>query len=172
MNRVYAVTVALVAGLGLSGCTQATEPEPVAADPAVIDHRGLPDIPFGADRAELERRLGLTEAPGACAPRLPDRPEVSPVFDDRDRLVLMWANPPLQTPDGIMVGTPVETVRDTYPDAQRLPAPPGTQRFDGLLVPVDDRAYLFLHDGTEVQKVIVGYADYVRLLFDEGFGTC
>jgi hypothetical protein len=172
MNRRYAVSVALVAVLGLTGCADTADTAPLAADPAVIDHRGLSDIPFGADRAELERRHGLTQGPGACTPRLPDHPEVSPVFDDRDRLVLMWANPPLRTPRGIAVGTPVDTVRTAYPDAEQLPAPPGTQRFDGLLVPVDDRAYLFLHDGTEVQKVIVGYADYVRLLFDDGFGTC
>src|SRR5690606_19077567 len=110
--------------------------------------------------ADLERDHGLTQGPGDCAPRLPDHPEISPVLDRDDRLVLVWVNPPLQTAEGIGVGTPVDVVRRVHPGAEELRAPPGTQRFDGLLVTVGDRAYLYLHDGAEVRKVIVGFADY------------
>jgi len=179
MNRTArvgaAAAVAAVTGLWMAGCTGAAPPTTPESDQTarpVVDHQGYGAIRFGDTRADLERDHGLTQRPGDCAPRLPGHPEISPVLDPDDRLVLVWVNPPLQTPVGIGVGTPVDAVRRAHPDAEELAAPPGTQRFDGLLVTVADRAYLYLHDGTEVRKVIVGYADYARLLFDEGFGTC
>src|SRR5690606_19074100 len=150
-----AAAVAAVAGLWMAGCTEAAPPATPdqTPRPVVVDHQGYGTIRFGDTRAELERDHGLTQGTGDCAPRLPDHPELSPVLDRNDRLVLVCVNPPLQTPEGIGVGTPVDAVRRAHPDAEELAAPPGTQRFDGLLVTVDDRAYLYLHDGTEVRKV-------------------
>lgn len=46
----------------------------------------------------------------------------------------------------------------------------GTQRFDGLQARVGDRAYLFLHDGHEVRKIIAGSAEWAERLFDGGYG--
>jgi hypothetical protein len=137
----------------------------------VVSHQGLAGIRFGDSRAGLERDHGLTQAPGDCGPGLPSSPWVSPVFED-DRLVLLWAEPPVRTPEGITVGTPVGTARAAHPGAEKLAAPPGSHRFDGLLAAAGDRAYLFLHDGVTVQKLIVGYEEHCRRLFHEGFGVC
>lgn len=148
----------------------ATPTAPPTSDP-VVDLQGFADIRFGDQRDRLEQEHALTQQPGACAPTLPGHPELSPVFAD-DRLVLLWVNPPGRTPEGVGVGSPVDAVQQHYPDGQELTAPADSGRFDGLLVTVNDRAYLFLHDGATVQKLIIGYADYARLLFEEGFGTC
>jgi hypothetical protein len=174
MNRAIAVILAMsLAALGLGAATavaQTTSPVQVV-DPDVVTPQGLARIEIGDARADLQRDHGLAQRPGDCAPRLPDHPSASPVFDD-DRLVLLWADPPLRTPDGIAVGTPVTEVRSTHPDAEPLTAPPGSYRFDGLLAVNGDRAYLFLHDGDTVQKLVVGSAEHARALFHEGFGTC
>lgn len=175
MNRAR-VTLAMVTALlaALAGCAGDTATRPLAsgqADPLVVSHEGVADIRFGDSRAELADEHGLTQGTGDCAPVLPDHPNVSPVFD-QGQLVLLWADPPLHTPEGIAVGTDLATVRATHPEAESLSAPQETYRFDGLLATEHDRAYLFLHDHSQVQKVIIGFAEHARLLFEEGFGTC
>jgi hypothetical protein len=139
--------------------------------PDVVHLAGLRDIEFGESQRKLTREGTLLPQTAPCGARLAGVATAGPVFDE-DRLVLLWADSPMQTPEGIMVGTAVEKVRQTYPQATRLTAPQGTYRFDGLLATEGDRAYLFLHDGQTVRKTVVGYADYARKLFDEGFGTC
>lgn len=168
------IMAAVMFAAGLVGCTGTRDPVPTATaagDRQVVSHEGLAGIRFGATRADLARDHGLIDAPDDCAPQLPSYPGASPVFDG-DRLVLLWADPPLRTPEGIAVGSPVGAVNDAHPDAEPLTAPPESFRFDGLLVTSGDRALLFLHDGTTVQKLIVGYDEHARRLFHEGFGTC
>ncbi|WP_405104138.1 hypothetical protein [Micromonospora sp. NBC_01412] len=46
------------------------------------------------------------------------------------------------------------------------------EREDPLRARRSDRAYLFLHDGRTVRKIIAGYADWARRLFAEGHGPC
>ncbi|MEV4758891.1 hypothetical protein AB0J86_27865 [Micromonospora sp. NPDC049559] len=142
---------------------------PYGAD--VLDLAGLPNVEFGDTEQELTQRGVLGARGASCASGLNGMEAVSPVFD-HDRLVLLWADPPVRTPEGVTIGTPVSQVRATYPALTRLTAPRGTYRFDGLLARDGDRAYLFLHDGRTVRKTVAGYAEYARRLFDEGFGTC
>lgn len=173
----YGVLIALAATVfagALVGCGGVDDPTTAAQysdGRQVVTSTGLPEIEIGASRADLVRDQGLTQGPGDCAPLLPNRPAASPVFED-DRLVLLWANPPLRTPDGVAVGSPVVALRAQYPDAEPLSAAPGSHQYDGLLVTVDEHAYLFLHDQQQVQKLIVGSAEHARRLFHEGFGTC
>lgn len=166
-----AVLVMLAAGtLALAGAGPvATAAEP--ADPDVVSHSGLATIELGSTRTELVRGHGLVQAESDCAPRLPAYPSASPVFD-AGRLVLLWAHPPLRTPDGLAVGSPVDAVRAAHPDAEALAAEPGSYRFDGLLAVTGDRAYLFLHDQAQVQKLLVGYEEPARRLFHENVGAC
>jgi hypothetical protein len=139
--------------------------------PDVIHLDGLRDLEFGDSERQLTRDGVLAPQTAPCGPRLTGMSTVSPVFAE-DRLVLLWADQPMQTPEGITIGTPIATARETYPDAKRLTAPRGSYRFDGLLATEGDRAYLFLHDGRTVRKTIAGYADYARRLFEDGFGAC
>lgn len=160
---------------GLAGCTGTVDPAgPAAAptqDPQVVSLQGLAEIRFGDTREVLERDYGLVQGPGDCAPRLPGQPSVSPVFDG-GRLVLLWVDPPLHTPAGLAVGSPVEAVRAAHPEAEDLPAPADPFQFHGLIVTVDDRAYLFLHDRDLVQKLIIGFDRHARLVHQEQFGVC
>src|SRR5690606_8300017 len=109
MNRTVrataAVAVVAAAGLWMAACTDAP-PTNVGQTtrPVLVDHQGYGSIRFGDTRADLERDHGLTQRPGDCAPRLPGHPEISPVLDREERLVLVWVNPPLQTAEGIGVG--------------------------------------------------------------------
>ncbi|WBB65953.1 hypothetical protein O7603_22610 [Micromonospora sp. WMMD812] len=137
----------------------------------VLDLNGLRNVAFGDTEDELTRRGILRSDVHACGPMLAGHEMASPVFVE-DRLVLVWAGDPMRTPEGVTAGTPVAEVWFRYPSVTRLHAPPGTYRFDGLLARRGDRAYLFLHDGREVRKVIAGYADWARRLFDEGAGPC
>jgi len=146
-------------------------PAPPAGPPDVIRLDGLRGLEFGASEEELTRQGALLPQTTACGPRLTGLATVSPVFAD-DRLVLLWASPPMRTPEGIEVGTPVDTVHQTYPHVSTLSAPAGSYRFDGLLAAEGDRGYLFLHDGRIVRKIVAGYAEWARRLFDDGFGTC
>lgn len=177
MRRTHAVVIGaalLAMTAGLVGAAGSGQPVPAATqlNQPVVTPDGLSGVEFGEDRAALTRDHGLRQGPGDCAPRLPEQPAVSPVLD-RDRLVLLWADPPVQTSDGFSVGTPIAQVRAAYPQAEELTAPSGSYRFDGTLVRLDgDRAYLFLHDQQQVQKLIVGYEHHARLLFSDGFGTC
>ncbi|MEV6811638.1 hypothetical protein [Micromonospora sp. NPDC051296] len=145
-------------------------PEPVASV-TVVDLDGLADVDFGATESELTRRGILRTDVDACGPTLAGHDMVSPIFID-NRLVLLWAGDPVSTPEGITAGTPIAEVRATYPTVRQLRAPQGTHRFDGLLARDGDRAYLFLHDGRTVRKIIAGYADWAHRLFVEGHGPC
>ncbi len=144
--------------------------EPVASV-TVVDLDGLADIDFGATESELTRRGILRTDVDACGPTLAGHEMVSPIFIN-NRLVLLWAGDPVRTPEGITAGTPIAEVRDTYSTVRQLRAPQGAHRFDGLLARDGDRAYLFLHDGHTVRKIIVGYADWAHRLFVEGHGPC
>ncbi|RGC65184.1 hypothetical protein C5N14_30020 [Micromonospora sp. MW-13] len=137
----------------------------------VVDLRGLRNVEFGDTEADLTRRGILRAEVDACGPTLAGHEEASPIFVD-DRLVLLWLDDPVRTPEGVTVGTPVDQVRARYARVSRLDAPHGTYRFDGLLARRGDRAYLFLHDGRTVRKIIAGYADWARRLFAEGYGPC
>lgn len=170
IGAIGAIMMTAVAAAGCAGSGSRPEPEPTP-DPTVITFTGVGDIRFGDSRADLDARYGTGQDEGDCAPRFDTVADVSPVFAD-DRLVLLWAQPPVHTPEEIRVGTSVDTVRDTYPDAEELSAPPGTFRFDGLLVASGDRAYLLLHDGDTTQKLVAGFTEYCRRLFHENFGTC
>ncbi len=180
------VGLALLLGLasGLSGCTgdaggakttsSPVTPSAAARDPDVIDFGGLRDIRFGASLRALSAG-GIVAVDGsACGPSFTGIPEASPVFDG-DELVLIWANPPLRTPEGIMVGSSIEEARRAYPSGIELTPPDGSTTFPGLLVTGgDDQAYLLLYDSERgrVEKLIVGYERYAGMLFFNGFGTC
>ncbi|MEU2615142.1 hypothetical protein ABZ570_26710 [Micromonospora sp. NPDC007271] len=164
------MAAASVAGSGVRAPGPDVSARPVGAA-EVVSLDGLRNAEFGATEAELTRRGMLRTDLDACGPTLAGHGSVSPIFVD-DRLVLLWLDDPMSTPEGITAGTPVSEVRDAYPSAVELAAPQGTYRFDGLLARDGDRAYLFLHDGTSVRKIIAGYADWARRLFDEGYGPC
>jgi hypothetical protein len=166
--------VGLIVAAAVSGSGTTRAPEKAIGtsnEPDVINLDGLRGIEFGESEEELTRRGALETQDAACAPGLTGMSTVSPTFD-HDRLVLLWADSPVHTPEGVTIGTPVDQVRASYPAVTRLTAPRGTYRLDGLLARDGDRAYLFLHDGRTVRKTIAGYADYAQRLFDEGFGTC
>jgi hypothetical protein len=173
--RQYVFVAALMAAASIAGSGVRPQGPDVPARPVgdaeVVGLDGLSDIEFGATEEELTRRGVLRSDGDACGPTLAGHGAVSPVFLD-DRLVLLWLGDPMSTPEGITAGTPVSEVRDSYPSATPLRAPRGTHRFDGLLARNGDRAYLFLHDGTTVRKIIAGYADWARRLFDEGYDPC
>jgi len=168
-------TVALVAGCEADREAPAPAPAPAqlaaAPGPNVVTFDGLRTIAFGDSAADLTARGLLTRPREGCGPQLADLPEASPVFLD-ERLVLLWANPPLTTPEGIGVDSSLADARAAYPKAMDLPAPKGSHRFDALMTTEDDRAFLFLHDGTTVRKLIAGYAEDARRLLDTGFGAC
>ncbi|WP_348651172.1 hypothetical protein [Micromonospora sp. WMMD882] len=163
------MTAASVAGSGVRPQPPVEPAEP--ATDAVIDLAGLPGVEFGDTEQELTERGMLRTSAESCGPTLTGHDTASPIFYD-DRLVLLWVSPPVRTPEGITVGTPVSEVSSRFPALTRLTAPQGTYRFDGLLARRGDRAYLFLHDGRTVRKTIAGYADYAERLFDEGYGPC
>ncbi|MBB5871179.1 hypothetical protein F4553_004558 [Allocatelliglobosispora scoriae] len=171
--------------VGLSACSPAAETAAPTATPTtsiaptlgpdVISLAGVRAVRFGQTRDELSDEPGLSEGPGGCGEHIVGVTEVSPVFTDEDageKLVLLWANPPLHTPENVAVGTAMDVVKSTYPQATPLTAPTGTYRFDGLLVSKGEFGFLFLHDGKHVQKLIAGYTTYLEQLFAEGFGAC
>ncbi len=178
--------VAIVTASGCTGDASTPAPGPTSAaatapatatatrpaDPDVIDFVGLRDILIGASMRELTASGVVATANPGCGPSFTALPYASPVFDG-DELVLIWAYPPLRTPEGVMVGTSVDEARRAYPAAVELSRPAGSTQYPGLLVAGgDDRAYLLLYDAGEVQKLVVGMERYARLLFDAGFGTC
>ncbi|MDI1464271.1 hypothetical protein QEZ54_25185 [Catellatospora sp. KI3] len=142
----------------------------VAQGPDIVDLQGVRGMRFGATRGDLDSRLDKSRA--GCSSQATGMPEGSLVFGPDDRLALVWFDSPLRTPEGVHTGSTVAEVRGAYPQAQRLTAPAGSYQFDGLLVVQGDRGYLFLHDGTTVQKAIAGYGDSLRQLFNTGFGAC
>ncbi|MFG1950712.1 hypothetical protein [Micromonospora sp. NPDC048830] len=163
------MTAASIAGSGVhpQGLVDGVRP---AGNDVVVDLNGLPDVEFGDTEEDLTRRGLLQAGVDACGRTLAGH-AASPVFVD-DRLVLLWVDDPFRTPEGISVGASVEEVRARYRTLHPLRAPQGTHRFDGLLARSGDRAYLFLHDGRTVRKIVAGYADWARRLFDEGHGPC
>lgn len=163
--------VALLANGSGSTPTPPSSPDAGSYGPDVVHLEGIRNIEFGDSEQELTERGVLRPEPEPCAAHLTGLATVGPVFAD-DRLVLMWVTPPMHTPEGVTVGTSINTVQARYPAATELTAPQGTYRFDGLMAQEGDRAYLFLHDGQVVRKTVAGYADYAQKLFDEGFGTC
>lgn len=148
-----------------------TPPERSTDDAPVVSATGLADIQVGDTRTALAQQHGLRQGPAGCAPQLPEYPSISPVFEE-DELVLLWAHSPAHTAQGLTVGSPVDDVHAAHPNAAALPAPEGSHRFDGLLAEAGDRAYLFLHDGDEVRKVIVGSETHLHRLLQDDFGTC
>lgn len=137
----------------------------------MVHFDGVRDIRFGQVVAELVTRGLLTPESAPCGRTLAGIEEAVPVFAE-DKLVLLWFNPPLATPEGVTVGTALAVVRQRYPNAVELTPPAGSYSFPGLLVASGDRAYLFLHDGAAVQKAVVGFERYARRLFETGFGSC
>jgi hypothetical protein len=175
VRSLFLILVAVVVGL-VAGCSSGPVATPqrlaeTVASADVVDFDGVPGIAFGDTEAQLTSRGVVATPKDACGPRVVGRDELSPVFAG-ERLVLLWAYPPVATPEGVGVGTSVAAVRAAYPGAIALTAPAGSHRYDGLLVTHGDRAYLFLHDGQQVTKTVAGYADQARLLFDQGFGAC
>ncbi|MBY8872864.1 hypothetical protein K7640_13565 [Micromonospora sp. PLK6-60] len=165
------IATLLVAASAAGSGVQAPRITTPAGNTEVIDLNGVTGVEFGDSEQELTRRGVLRSDVDACGPLLAGHGSVSPIFVD-DRLVLLWADDPMSTPEGIGAGTPVAEVRARYPSAIRLRAPAGTYRFDGLLARSGDRAYLFLHDGRVVRETIAGYADWAHRLFDEGYSPC
>jgi hypothetical protein len=126
---------------------------------------------FGdTERALTERGVVVRDVP-QCGPRMVRPSGASPIFVD-GKLALVWADPPLRTPEGVSVGDAVTKARTAYPAAKPLSAPAGSYRFNGLLAASGDRAYLFLHDGRTIQKLIAGYADQAQTLFEQGYAGC
>ncbi|MGW4466048.1 hypothetical protein [Micromonospora sp. NPDC004704] len=163
----------LIASASGSAPTMPGKPAVGTFGPDVVHLSGVRNIEFGDTEGELTARGVLEPEPEAteCAAQINGLDTVGPVFD-HNRLVLMWVSPPMHTPEGVTVGTSLNTVHARYPAATALVAPQGTYRFDGLLARQGDRAFLFLHDGRIVRKTVAGYANYAQKLFDEGFGTC
>ncbi|WP_406046451.1 hypothetical protein [Micromonospora sp. NBC_00898] len=164
------MAAASIAGSGVRPQGPDVPARPVGAT-EVVSLDGLRNAEFGDTEEELTRRGVLRTEMDGCGPTLAGHDSVSPIFVD-DRLVLLWLGDRMSTPEGVTVGSPVTEVRATYPSAVDLDAPQGTYRFDGRLARDGDRAYLFLHDGTTVHKIIAGCADWARRLFDEGHGPC
>jgi hypothetical protein len=172
---IMAARAAVLAGLlalttACAGGGDASPPPPIPA-PDVVNYHGIRQMRFGeTERALTERGLVVRDVP-RCGPRMTRPNGAGPVFVD-GRLALVWADPPLRTPEGIAVGSALADVRRAYPNADNLAAPAGNYRFSGLITTEGDRAYLFLHDGREVQKLIVGYARHARTLFQQGYAGC
>jgi hypothetical protein len=146
-------------------------PPPTARPPDVVDYQGVRLMRFGeTERALTDRGVVVRDVP-RCGPRMARPDGTGPVFVD-GRLALVWADPPLRTPEGISVGSTLAEVRRAYPAGNELGAPAGSYRFSGLITTEGDRAYLFLHDGRTVQKLIAGYARHARTLFQQGYAGC
>jgi hypothetical protein len=173
------VACQLAAGLLVGGCgvgqpraTATATASGAATNNDVIDFTGVRGIHFGDSRAQMIQAGLLNSPTNACALALTATASAHPIFD-QDKLVLIWAYPPLHTPEGIMVGSPLAAVTNDYPQAVTLTPAAGNPTFPAYLVAnASGAAYLFLHDATTVQKLIVGYEDYVRLLYSSGFGSC
>ncbi|WP_308220936.1 hypothetical protein [Micromonospora phytophila] len=164
------MTAASIAGSGARPQGPVTAGLP-AGSVEVVDLEGLHDVEFGDTEDELTRRGILRTDVDACGPALAGHDTISPIFVD-DRLVLLWLGDTTRTPEGVTAGSPIGEVWDSYPSVRELDAPQGTYRFDGLLARQGDRAYLFLHDGQVVRKIIAGYAEWAQRLFDEGHSPC
>ncbi|MER7334471.1 MULTISPECIES: hypothetical protein [unclassified Micromonospora] len=164
------MTAASIAGSGARPPLPEVDGRPAGAVDVVGLH-GLGNVEFGDTEDELTRRGILRTDVDACGPSLAGHDTTSPIFVE-DRLVLLWLGDATRTPEGVTAGSPVDEVWSRYPSVRELAAPHGTHRFDGLLARQGDRAYLFLHDGRAVRKIIVGYAEWAQRLFEEGHSPC
>lgn len=173
------ITLAAIAALTACGPAPQTQQAQLAPNtatvavtygPDVVHLQGVRDVRFGHTRADLNDRLAKTV--GECSARVTDLPQGDLVFAADDRLVLLWFDAPLRTPEGISTASTLDAARKAYPQAKELKAPENSYRFDGLLVSDGDHGYLFLHDGKTVRKAIAGYASYLDRLFNAGFGAC
>lgn len=172
----FSTVVTLAAGCAEPGQPAAPPAPPSTSQspsygPNVVNYEGAANMRFGDTERDLTDRGVVVRDLPQCGPRMAEQTGASPVFV-AGRLALIWADPPLRTPEGIGVGAPVANTRETYPAATELTAPAGSYRFHGLLATRGDRAYLFLHDGKRVQKLIVGYTQPARRLFQQGFVGC
>ncbi|WP_433388503.1 hypothetical protein [Micromonospora sp. KLBMP9576] len=164
------MTAAWVSGSGAHPPSTGLGGRPVGVV-EVVDLNGLRDVEFGDTETELSRRGILRSDVDACGPTLVGYDATSPIFVG-DRLVLLWLGEATRTPQGVTAGMAIGQARARYPAARELDAPQGMYRLDGLLARHGDRAYLFLHDGRAVKKIIVGYADWAQRLFHEGHSPC
>jgi len=179
MNRYRVIRTLLAAVLlsVLAACADSVAKSPAApqssaaADPHTVSYDGVAGITFGETSANLVSSGRLQPESEGCARQLVGTAELSPVFD-AGRLVLLWVYPPYETPEGIHVGSTVADARRAYPVATALTPPAGSYVFPGLMVTSGDRAYLFLHDGQTVQKAVVGFTEFARRLYTDGYGTC
>jgi hypothetical protein len=160
------VIVVVAAGHQHRSTTTAQAPTVPAGQ---VDFTGTGDIHFGTTLSDLERTHGLIRRPDSCAPSITDTPLVTPVFVD-NKLALMWVNAPLHTPEGITVGSPVNQVRSVYPGATDMPTP--ANGLPAIMVTRNDRAYLFLYSADKVEKMLVGYQQYIQQLYQSGGDTC
>ncbi|GIF53598.1 hypothetical protein DFJ67_2513 [Asanoa ferruginea] len=169
------IIVALALFALLAGYAVNRSPSPAyatnTASANTVDFNGVGDVRLGQRDTDLTRQGALSHPAAACGPTLTATSAANPVFAD-GRLVLLWVHPPLTTPEGIGEGTPLTTARATYPRATAMTAPAGSYQFDGLLVTSGDRAYLFMHDGQTVRKVVVGFTAPAERLFTHGIGNC
>lgn len=140
------------------------------SDHNVINMTGYGDIHFGQPSTDLTVRHGLHDSQVGCRPRFVDLAHLRPVFVD-GKLAMLWADPPVHTPEGVSVGTDIAEVRQAYPDAVALPAP-GPYQYSGLLVTRNGMGYLFLFEGSQVKKMIVGYETYLRQIFATASDAC
>jgi hypothetical protein len=160
-----------------AGCGDDERPAPPKASapasygPDIVHYGGVRELRFGDTERDLTNRGVVVRDVPQCGPRMARPTGASPVFVD-GRLALVWADPPLRTPEGIAVGAALADARRAYPAATAVAAPAGSYRFNGLLAASGDRAYLFLHDEQKIQKLIVGYAKDARTLFEQGFTGC
>lgn len=139
--------------------------------PQIVHYAGVREIRFGDLKADLTAKGRLSPQVEGCSHIVTGAPELGPVFDG-ERLVLLWVSPPYRTPEGVTVGTSIADVRQAYPTAARLDPPKGSEVFPGLLATQGDHGYLFLHDDATVQKLIVGFTEYLQRLYQHGFGQC
>lgn len=156
------------AGRAAASPADATGPGPEG----VLTRRGYEQLTIGATVDELLARGAVRAEPSACGGYVATAsPSVRPVFAD-GRLVLVWADPPVRTAEGIGVGSTTDQVRQAYPDVRTLPPPNRPGAFPGMLAPEHHRTYLFLYDGDQVQKVLAGYTADAERLYSGALSPC
>ena len=166
------VAILLLLFLVPAACGRDAPSPATTPDPNVVEFTGVRDLRLGASLRDLAAAGRVLTPEAACGPVVSGLPAASPVFDG-DALVLIWAEPPLHTPAGVMVGSTVAAARQAYPEAEALVPPAGSTTFPGLLVrDGSGHALLMLHDGDRVQKLIVGLESYARRLYTTGYGSC